>query len=685
MDHSEPRNAAVGPPTVYEFGPFRLDPVKRLLARGGKVVAVPSRTLDVLLVLVQNRGRTLDRDELLRAGWPDTAVEENSLTQSVYTLRKVFGETTSEHRYVTTVPGRGYRFVAPVRELAVDASLAQPTERGADAHAAPGAELGGSFSHGPGARRVHRPTAVLLTASVTLAAIVAVAALVALRSRPAPVRDETRESRPSGIEAVAGNLDAFRHYFVGVQCENEAGNPNECKEHFERALELDPTFALARYKLAVISEFEGETPAEERRAAFASALRDVDRFPMKERRILYAWKAQLDGDDAAALAIYRQLATDYPQDEDVAYLLGEFYIHRLHDRRSAMPWFERTLELDPGHRYAFAHISEILDAPGRRDELLRTVTRLAEMHPGPAAWSHLSVAYARVGQLGPALVWMQRAADAGSNDAREQLAELRMFAGDYTGAQAEYQRLLAVPALQQDATMGLAAVRAYQGRRREALRLLESIDHAAPSARTHLVRLLYVMGEGRGDVVRGEAARLRRLSPRVLYPFQAANLAYAGDLAGAAEIARDLVPGDHHEMVYRAVVQWRTGDASGAADLLRELLAAPGEPSWRLVWFHAEALFDARRFAEAAQALERFGETFEVGYPGFRIQRSWSYPRSLYLLARCHEALGHRREARVTIEKLLAMWEGADPDLPLLGEARALRARLGKPEQGSAR
>ncbi len=75
--------------------------------------------------------------------------------------------------------------------------------------------------------------------------------------------------------------------------------------------------------------------------------------------------------------------------------------------------------------------------------------------------------------------------------------------------------------------------------------------------------------------------------------------------------------------------------------------------------------------------MQRYQHTpFVGGLPPFLVFRSWTYPRSLYLLARCHEELGQRKEARAAIEKLLAMWKDADPDLPLLGEARALRARL---------
>jgi TolB-like protein/DNA-binding winged helix-turn-helix (wHTH) protein/Flp pilus assembly protein TadD len=102
---------------LYEFGPFRLDPVRRVLMRDKEPVSLTPKALEILLVLVQNNERPLDKNELMRMVWPDTVVEENNLTRNVSTLRRVLGETPSEHNYIVTVPGQGYRFVADVNVL----------------------------------------------------------------------------------------------------------------------------------------------------------------------------------------------------------------------------------------------------------------------------------------------------------------------------------------------------------------------------------------------------------------------------------------------------------------------------------------------------------------------------------------------------------------------------------------
>lgn len=103
-------------PESYEFGEFRLDAVKRLLLRqDGERIALPPKAFDTLLYFVQNSGRLLDKDELLQAVWADTVVEENNLNQHISTLRRALGEKRDEHRFIVTVPGRGYRFIAEVK------------------------------------------------------------------------------------------------------------------------------------------------------------------------------------------------------------------------------------------------------------------------------------------------------------------------------------------------------------------------------------------------------------------------------------------------------------------------------------------------------------------------------------------------------------------------------------------
>ena len=99
----------------YDFGPFRADTVRRLLLRDGQQVPLTSKAFETLEVLIRHRDRVLEKEELLKTIWPDSFVEEANLVQNVSTLRKALCELPGEHRYIATVPGRGYRFVGQVQ------------------------------------------------------------------------------------------------------------------------------------------------------------------------------------------------------------------------------------------------------------------------------------------------------------------------------------------------------------------------------------------------------------------------------------------------------------------------------------------------------------------------------------------------------------------------------------------
>jgi DNA-binding winged helix-turn-helix (wHTH) protein/TolB-like protein len=103
---------------IYEFGDFRLDGGKRLLFdRNDQILPLMPKAFDTLLYLVANSGRLIEKDELMSAVWTDTIVEENNLNKNISILRRVLGENLGDHRYIVTVPGKGYKFVANVRRV----------------------------------------------------------------------------------------------------------------------------------------------------------------------------------------------------------------------------------------------------------------------------------------------------------------------------------------------------------------------------------------------------------------------------------------------------------------------------------------------------------------------------------------------------------------------------------------
>src|SRR5260370_9487670 len=105
------------PRQLLEFGRFRLDRTERFLFQDGAPVPLSPRLFDTLMALVESRGHVVEKNDLMQKVWNDVAVEENNLTQSISALRKILGDNLDGPKFIETIPKRGYRFVAPVKEV----------------------------------------------------------------------------------------------------------------------------------------------------------------------------------------------------------------------------------------------------------------------------------------------------------------------------------------------------------------------------------------------------------------------------------------------------------------------------------------------------------------------------------------------------------------------------------------
>ena len=201
----------------YEFGPFRLDPAERVVRREGEVVALTPKVFETLLVLVESSGHVVSKDELMGRVWPDTFVDEGTLTRNVSRLRSVLGENGGAPQYIETVPKRGYRFVAEVREVGDEGAvlavhrrtrshLVIEEEQEEDSPLPNVAPTGGS--------RRRRPSRVAL-ALLALSAVLATALVYFLIER-----QERRVETAAGVKSIAvlpfKSLDAGGDEYLGL-------------------------------------------------------------------------------------------------------------------------------------------------------------------------------------------------------------------------------------------------------------------------------------------------------------------------------------------------------------------------------------------------------------------------------------------------------------------------------------
>jgi predicted ATPase/DNA-binding winged helix-turn-helix (wHTH) protein len=116
---------------AFVFGPFRLIPMQRILLEHGKPLRLSSRAVDILTMLAERAGETVEKGELIAGVWPDTVVEEGALRVHVALLRKALGDDPGGKSYITNIPGRGYSLVAPVmREPEQPPPSAEPRANG---------------------------------------------------------------------------------------------------------------------------------------------------------------------------------------------------------------------------------------------------------------------------------------------------------------------------------------------------------------------------------------------------------------------------------------------------------------------------------------------------------------------------------------------------------------------------
>jgi TolB-like protein/DNA-binding winged helix-turn-helix (wHTH) protein/tetratricopeptide (TPR) repeat protein len=346
-----------------------VDADKRLLLRDGAAVPLAPKVMETLLALLQNRERVLTKDELLRQVWGDTVVEEGGLTRNVSILRKTLGEKPDDHQYIVTVPARGYRFVADVRERWRNSETSDAAVPAESAAPESDAELRGH-------RSVRRWW--LLGAL----AMLAVAAFAHVR-RPAAATDPARPAITSLAVLPLENLsgDPTQDYFADGMTEALIGNLARI-----RALRVVSRTSVMRFKGARTSLPEIARTLGVDAVIEGSVQRTADRVRISIQLVhgstdTHLWAREyereltdvlkLQGEVARAVSEEIRIQVTAEEGARMAsagtvdpaahqeYLLGRYFLWKLtkDDLTRAVDHFERATHLDPGYAAAHAGLS----------------------------------------------------------------------------------------------------------------------------------------------------------------------------------------------------------------------------------------------------------------------------------------------------------------------------------------
>jgi tetratricopeptide (TPR) repeat protein/tRNA A-37 threonylcarbamoyl transferase component Bud32 len=500
---------------------------------------------------------------------------------------------------------------------------------------------------------------------------VAERARLLLGENPEAIRASTI---PTGM--VTGSLEAWRAYSAGMACFERqlfALSFGPCLQELEKAVSIDPGFALAHLQISVVLYIDGR-PRALQQDALRKAQAHPDRVPPHDRRRLEGWAALMSGREEEAKSVLRRAAEVSPDDKLAWYLAGEIPYHR-DEFAEALPIFRRIHKLNPSWTYATRHLAFALGVTNDMEELRQLVLELDGLGSVPGAASASS--YARL--------WFEPASalascktvtppDGSESDACVAVALLNLDSRDELDVHLD---VMEKRELLQDRRNGFAWYMKFmllgQEGRWPAVERIARAERVGENAWFHGVYAELIAGTGESALVGREALRIIEVD-RSRASSLAVHLAYLGDLRRAAELERYLPPGSPRVSAYQALVRWRSGDLPGAIPVLQRLAAeapvsvAPAIPP--PLFLLGEALAEAGRDAEAIDAFRRYRRIPMM-------QPTWFWPRSQWFLARSLERLGDHDGARQALSPLLLLWRNASADQPYLAEARTLGHRLG--------
>jgi len=442
---------------LYEFGSYRMDPERGLLFRGSEQIALTAKAFETLLILVRNAEQVVSKDEFMRALWPDTFVEEANLMQHISMVRKALGESPQDHRYIVTLPGRGYRFAERVRIIAQE--MGTPAQ---------GVNLESGTAVAPRKRLSWRPATAGLLLAIALVAGLVVAGYFGRH----PLKAVPTQGRGRVMLAVLPfqNLsnDPEREYFSDGLTEETITDLGELNPEklgvIARASAMaykhtNKTAGQIGQELGVDYILEGSVRREGERARISAQL-------IRVRDQTHIWAQNYDYEIRDSLQLQMELGESISQQVRVSlkpeqklesakarqinpdayddYVKGLYFWNRFtpDDLRKSIQYFEQAIARDPEYAQPYAGLAESYGG-------------LMDLNQVPPAEAYVkSEAAARKAVK----------LDGGSSDAHAALGwQLLSYDRDYSGAEREFQRAIEVNASKADAHDGLANYLAVRG------------------------------------------------------------------------------------------------------------------------------------------------------------------------------------------------------------------------------
>ena len=318
-------------PAAYTFGCFRLDPARRRLFSGQESISLPERTFQLLLLLIQAAGDVVSKETLAAKVWPETTVTDGNLSQHIYLLRQTLGERAKDRSYIMTVPGKGFRFAAPVAVASAVIS-SDPVEPVPSSTATSDDMLGGGLEtlreYCRGSQLLERRTAANLWAAIE-------AFENAIRMNVAYMPALVGLARAYAVLAELGHVPAKPAF-------------QKARKAIARALNVDPSSAGAHAALSEILLFsDWDWDGAQKELEYARRLNPASAFVRSSAASLSICEG---AHDKARIEVQRALMLD-PSSRHLLLLFSQALIHA-GEFHQAIPCLSSLIELEPAFHIA---------------------------------------------------------------------------------------------------------------------------------------------------------------------------------------------------------------------------------------------------------------------------------------------------------------------------------------------
>jgi tetratricopeptide (TPR) repeat protein/predicted Ser/Thr protein kinase len=528
---------------------------------------------------------------------------------------------------------------------------------------------------------------------------------VELKKGILPPTQAQKEKAPQVSEVTTHSPEAYRYFLQGREYAYKFYS-KEAAKSFERALELDPTFAMAYYGLSQVAEDK-----DARRKCITKAVEYSDKVSDKEKHYIRAAEYRIRAVETGNREYYTQsikelekIVQRYPDEKEAYFRIGLSYSTYLQQSRESIPYFNKAIEIDPLLKLAYNSLAYAYNDIGDFDKSIWAINKyisLAEPDE-PNPYDSRADLYAYNGRLDEAIQSYRMALKIKPDfyTSLMKLGHTYLFKREYARADSCYKEMASSgnKDLRSGGRFCLALIPLYQGRLREGLQVLDNGIAAdemeqgkgSPSEATlgkhWLKALIYEekkdFGRTLAEIETGNLLCAKMYSEDVvrMRPLQAAVLAESGKVARAEEVLRVLKKDIekknksqmHDYMTAVGGVELVKGNSKAAVTYLEKAMQQTEVPYFEARYLLVQAYLDAGKLAEAVAECEKLllrYDDYRVNYPIWAV-------KAYYLMGLAYEKSGWNKKAVEKYQEFLEIWKNADPGIPEVADARQRLARL---------